>query len=441
MHPTTFRLKKLVAFVLPAVIFATSAVSQPVLNLNDAIQLALQNNFDIRIVKNNERIAELQNNWGNAGGLPTVRATGGYNISNSNIEQKLNTGVVIKRNGATLQTENASLTAQYFLFNGFRAVAAKKRLAIQEEIGALQVKQQVNQTVYNVLSAYVTAKRLQQQHAATSQSMLLFAERMKLAENRFNIGVGIKSDFLQAQIDYNQQQNALIELENNIIQSKTFINNLISRNPDEKFTITDTTMQVALPDRSNIIAALDTLSPDLLIARSNELVLLQQHREINALRLPSLALNTGGSFNNNNNSAGQILRNFSYGPAAGVTLSVPIFQGGIIKQQLKVNDILVKNQQLQTEQIKVSLQTTLANAYNSYENAKRQYNLEKSNLELVKENTMIAMERFRKASITTVELRQTQLNLIESQTRMINAEFQMEQAQADVLLVTGRLVQ
>jgi len=54
---------------------------------------------------------------------------------------------------------------------------------------------------------------------------------------------------------------------------------------------------------------------------------------------------------------------------------------------------------------------------------------------------VIAMERFRKASITSVELRQTQVNLIESQTRMINARYQMKQAEADVMLVMGKLVE
>jgi outer membrane protein TolC len=49
-------------------------------------------------------------------------------------------------------------------------------------------------------------------------------------------------------------------------------------------------------------------------------------------------------------------------------------------------------------------------------------------MEVVKENNFIAMERFRKGSITTVELRQTQLNYIETQTRLINAMYQMKQA-------------
>jgi outer membrane protein TolC len=170
-------------------------------------------------------------------------------------------------------------------------------------------------------------------------------------------------------------------------------------------------------------------------------VLYQQQREINANRLPTVTLNAGAGLNNSVNSAGFTLRNTTYGPNAGIQLAVPIFQGGVVKQNLKVNAVQQKSQQVQIESLRNDLMTALAAAYNNYNNAKKLYDLELQTLEVVKENNVIAMERFRKASITSVELRQTQINLIESQTRMINARYQMKQAEADVMLVMGKLVE
>jgi outer membrane protein TolC len=135
------------------------------------------------------------------------------------------------------------------------------------------------------------------------------------------------------------------------------------------------------------------------------------------------------------------LRNTTYGPNAGVQLAVPIFQGNVVKQNLKVNEVFQKSQQVQIENIRNDLMSALARAYNNFNNAQRQFKLENENLELVKENNLIAMERFKKASITSVEFRQTQLDLIESQTRMINARYDMKQAEADVLLIMGKLVE
>ncbi|MDA3615380.1 TolC family protein [Polluticaenibacter yanchengensis] len=431
-------------YILFGIIFinaVTYAQNNPaVLSLDEAISIALANNFDIQIAKNNQTIAEIENNKGNAGLLPTARATTGYTIGNTNIEQRLNTGTTIKRNGNISQNENIALTGQYFLFNGFRGVAAKRRLELQEERSMADVKNNINNTVYNVINAYINIKRFQQQYKATVEAMTLFEERIKLAENKLRVGTGNKSDLLQAQIDFNEQKNSLLSLESNIAQSKTTINNLLARNPATLFTVQDTINTVELPKIQEVIAGLDSLNPALVIAKYDKYILEQQNREINALRLPSVLLNAGTNLSNTSNTAGQMLRNFSYGPNAGVTLVIPIFQGGIIKQQLKVNSIQQKNQDIFYKQTLVNLETTITNAYINYDYALKQFDLEKENLKLVEENNIIAMERFKKASINTVELRQTQLNLVAAQTRMINAQFLMEQALNDVLLISGSLV-
>jgi outer membrane protein TolC len=419
----------------------TGASAQSLLTLEQAIQNALQNNYDLQVVKNDLEIAEIENNWGNAGRLPTVAANGSYTISNSNVFQKLNTGTEIQRKGAILQNENASLSAQWRVFNGFRVTAAKRRLETQEEIGNIAVRQQANQTVYNVIVAYLNLMRLKLERKALEETIALFQERMTLAENRFNIGVAAKSDWLQAQVDFNTQQNNLLVNELNTKEAITFLNNLMVHHPDETFNVSDTLGKISLPSRSEIIASIDTLNPQLLIAQKNQLVLMQQSKEINAQRLPTLSVNAGANLNNTNNSAGQLLRNTNYGPAAGLSLAIPIYSAGLVKQQLRVYKVQQKTQQVFYDQLKNDLQTSLANAYNSSENATRKYELELKTMEVVKENNFIAMERFRKGSITTVELRQTQLNYIETQTRLINAMYQMKQAQADILLIMGRLVQ
>jgi outer membrane protein TolC len=417
------------------------ALAQPVLTLNEAIGLAMQKNFDVQLAQNDAEIAQLQNNWGNAGRLPTVNANAGYNYSNNNLDQRLSNGTNIKRNGASFQSENVSVSGQWRVFNGFRVVAAKSRLEALERMGQTNTKAQANQVVYNVVLAYLNVLRFQAQKKATEETMLLVEERMKLADNRFKIGTAGKSDYLQALVDYNQAKNTLIGIENAIAQSKTQLNNLLARSADEPFLTSDSVSSIQLPLRSTLLAALDTLNPSLLMAKEQMVVLAQQAREINALRLPTLTINAGAGLNNSINSAGFTLRNTTYGPNAGIGLAIPIYQGGVVKQQLRVNQVLQKSQKVQFDAIKNDLQTALLNAYNSFDFAKAQFSLEEENLLAVKENSNIAMERFRKGSITTVELRQTQFNLIESQTRRINALYQMKQSEADVLLILGKLVE
>jgi outer membrane protein TolC len=432
---------RIIGAVLLVSVSVTNGAAQQVLTLNDAIQQALVKNFSLEVARNDEEIARIQNNWGNAGRLPTVSAQAGYNVSNNNLDQRLSNGTTIKRDAVLFQSENISVNGQWRIFNGFRVLAAKNRLEEQEKISNIAVRQQANLVVYDVITAYLNLLRFEAQLKATQESLLLFEERMKLAENRFNIGVAAKSDYLQAVNDYNQAKNLIIQTENNIAQIKVAINNLLARDPMIEFSSSNAVAEVQFQDKNSILAAIDTLNPSLLIARSQMMVLAQQHREINAQRLPTLTINAGAAFNNSNNAAGFTLRNTTYGPNAAVQLAIPIFQGNVIKQNLRVNEVLQKTQQVQINIIKNNLMSDLATAYNNFQNGQRRYNLATENLKVVQENNTIAMERFRKASITSVELRQVQINLVEAQLAQINARYEMKQAEADVLLVMGKLVE
>lgn len=413
----------------------------PPLSMQEAIDMALQNNFNLRIARNNEDIARLENNWGNAGRLPVVNANAGYSYSSNNLRQKLVNGTIIERDGASFQNENANVSAQWRLYNGGRVLAAKDRLEEQLKISNLQFRQQANQVVYEVITSYLNILRFEKQRETTLEAIKLFEERMVLAENRFTIGVAPKSDYLQAVADLNAQKNLVISIENNLAISKAELNNRLARNPEEKFKVTFQLSEVDLPPLDILATTLDTLNPDLLINRSQSMVLMKQYREINAARLPTLTLNTGANLNNSQNSAGFTLQNTTFGPNAGVSLAIPIFQGGVVKQQLRVNKVLQNTQNVTFSLIRNNLLTALSNAYATYKNAKRTNELELSNLEVIRENNAIAMERFKKATITTVEFRQTQLDLIESQTRVINSVYLMKQAEADILLIMGKLVE
>jgi len=441
MNRILFSFRCIFFIALALLMHSEKVQAQEKLTLNDAIQLALEKNFNLAIARNDEEVSQIQNNWGNAGRLPTVSGQAGYNISSNNLDQRLSNGTNIKRNAATFQSENASVNAQWRVFNGFRVLAAKERLDEQQRIANIGVRQQANLVVYDVITAYLNVLRFQAQKIANQEISLLVEERMILAKNRFNIGVAGKSDYLQAVADFNAAKTNIISIENSIAQEKVRLNNLMSRNPMDSILIADTVANVKFGNRDQILAAVDTMNPALLIARAQMNVLYQQRREINAQRLPTLSLNAGAGINNSVNSAGFTLRNTTYGPNAGVQLAVPIFQGNVVKQNLKVNEVFQKSQQVQIESIRNDLMSALATAYNNFNNAERQLSLETENIEVVKENNVIAMERFNKASITSVEFRKTQINLIESQTRMINARYNMKQAEADVLLIMGKLVE
>jgi outer membrane protein TolC len=106
---------------------------------------------------------------------------------------------------------------------------------------------------------------------------------------------------------------------------------------------------------------------------------------------------------------------------------------------LKTNTIQEKRQNLQIEQLRISLQRDLLIAYQEYENAIKIIEIEEANVKLAEENNYISTERFRKLVSNSIELRQAQLSLIEAETRFINAQFRAQVAVTTLQFLTGEI--
>jgi outer membrane protein TolC len=430
------------SYIITLLLFYIPAFAQtPVLTLKDAIQIALQNNFDVVIAKNESEISAINNNWANAGLMPTVSITANKLLGTNNIEQNLANGTEIKTAGASVNNLNAGLAASWRFFDGMRMFATKKRLEELEKMGITSFTKAANETIYNVTAAYYNIVRLKQQVKAIKEVITLYEERLKIAEARFNIGSSPKTDMLQAKVDLNEQQTNLTTAENAISLGKVALNNLLARQPATAFETEDSFYLNKQVDYLTLQQKLEQQNPDILLAKSNVAVLVQTKKELNAQRLPTATLNGNYNFVRNRNAAGFTLLNQTYGPSASIGIAIPIIVGGQVKQQLHAADLTIKNQEIATSQVKNQVLSAFTNAYLNYSNGLKLAEMEKNNLELVKENNMINLERFKKLSITSVELRQGQINYTDAQYRLINAQYQSKMAEAEMLLLAGEIAE
>ncbi len=411
----------------------------PLLTLDEAIKIAIENNYGVVIAKNEVEIGKINNTWGNAGALPVISATGNKTIATNSIEQELQNGTLIKRNGASVNNMNAGLAVSWRFFDGLRMFATKKRLEELEKTGELNFRKMTNETTYNVIATYYLIVSLQQQTKATNDMIGLYKERLKIADARFTIGTGNKPDVLQAQVDLNEQQSSLLLINNNINVGKTNLNIILARDPLTKFETIDSFTLTTPPDFLALQQKIIQQNPDVMLAQSNLAVLIQSKKELYSLGLPSATLNTNYNFLRNKSAAGFTLLNQIYGPSASIGISIPIFNGGVAKQQLKVADINIKNQTIVNEQLKNQLLGAFTNAFLNYNNGLKLADMEQKNLLLVKENNFINVERFKKFSITSVELRQGQIYYTDAQARLINAQYQAKIAEAEMLLLAGEI--
>ena len=425
----------LIFLLLNSQLFAQDSILTP----QAAVKYAIENNFGVINSKNNIEIGSINNNWANAGAVPLISATANKVVGVNNLQQHLSNGTVTKKNGNTTQNFNAGIEVDWQIFDGFKMFATKKRLEELERNGEYSFRKNLNETVYNVITSYYNIVTLEAQLKATEEQISLYTDRYNLAERRFEIGTGAKYEVLEAQVDLNEQRSGLLSLENSIALAKSSLNNLMGKQPDTGYNVIDTIKFESLPTFSEVKEKIENQNPDILLANSDLAILMQTKKEVNAARLPSVVLSGFYNFARNKNGAGFTLLNQTYGPSGSVGLSIPLFNGGLVKKQLAVTDIQIKNQQLTIDQTRNNLQTVLNNDYINYQNALKAIELEKNNLKLASENIFIATERYRKLNITSVELRQIQISYNAVKNRLYDALYQAKIAEAEIALLTGEI--
>ncbi|MEO8820185.1 MAG: TolC family protein [Ginsengibacter sp.] len=430
--------KFLVFSISPILFFVFSVQAQDtLLTAQESVKIAIENNYGVIISKNEIEIGSINNSWANTGALPLVNATATKQIGVNNLHQKLSNGTVTTKKGNSSQSLNAGLVVNWTIFDGFKMFATKKRLEELERNGEYSFRKNLNETVFNVISSYYNIVTLNEQKKATLEQIRLYNDRNTLAERRFEIGTGAKYEVLEAQVDLNEQQSNLLSLQNSIAVAKSSFLNLLGKKPDTTFEVVDTILVMPLPSYTDMQDKISKQNPDVLLANSQLYILRQEKKEVNAARLPSVDLNGYYNFARSSSGAGFTLLNQTYGPSGSVGVSVPIFNGIVVKKQLQISDIQIKNQQITIDQTINNLQTELNNAYINYNSALKAIDLEQNNLVLAKENILIATERYKRLNITSVELRQIQISYNDAKNRLYNALYQAKMAEATVALLSG----
>ena len=145
--------QRLLKIVFACILFTFSSVNaQKALTLNNAVNIALKNNFDIQVSRNDATIAQVNNTPGNAGMLPTVAIDGSANYSLNDAFQKYPDGTSVNFPSLNSTTITAGAQLSWTLYDGGKMFVTKNKLNEIESLGEIQYKDKVIQTLFNVVS-------------------------------------------------------------------------------------------------------------------------------------------------------------------------------------------------------------------------------------------------------------------------------------------------
>jgi outer membrane protein len=421
------------------ILVPVAAIAQDRLTLDDAIAKALEYNFDIRVSKIAAEQAAANNTLGNAGMLPNINGNAGINTGLTHSHIEFADGRVQEANNAQSVSYNAAVTLNWTLFDGGRMFIEKRRLSELERIGDVQLKAQIQATVSQVIQAYAQVVFQNQQGIAIDTALALAELRMFLSRVKYETGASAKTDYLQARVDYNARQSDSLKQVSALTSSFTNLNVLMGEDPYRTY-IVDDSLQVNMALEPTDKERLQDINLSIDIARRNAYVSKLDARIAKTYHLPVVGLNGSYAYSHNQSGTGTLLFSESYGPTGGLTLNIPIYQGGNINRQAKVASLQAMRDDLLYAKQNTEIGRQYRNAWRNYEMSVADYKLEQQNIRYAKENIDIQQARFRLGLGNTLEVREAENSYVQALIRFYTAVHDLKVNETIVLELENALI-
>ncbi|WP_199121335.1 TolC family protein [Pedobacter sp. ASV28] len=433
-------IKHYIYTIIVAFLFsASNSHAQEKLTLQEAISIALKNNYDIKLIKNDVAVAKNNANLGNAGMLPVVAGSFNTGGSRQNTVQTQASGTQRIINGARNSNLGYGIGLDWTIFDGFSMFANYERLKALEKQGEKSATLQILTTITDVLTAYYNLSKQQQLVAAADSTINISNLRLRISDNKLKIGRGSKLDVLAAQVDYNSDTSTYLQQKSLLNNYRVVLNQLLARDLNLNFSVENDFEIENNLIYTDLVSQAELLNPALQNAILDKKIAELTLKQVQGNRYPQISVNSGYDFNKSSSPTGFNTQFRAHGFSYGLTASINIFNGFLQRQNERNAKINISSANLQLDKTKQNLIAQLTNDYQNYTTFIELAKLERGNIEIANQNLDITLEKYRLGSITPLELREAQKNAIDANNRYLEMKYQAKLAEIYLKQISGTL--
>ena len=430
-----------IIFSIYLILAGFSMQSQEVLTVEDAVKIALQNNYEIKIASNDLKIDQQNVSLANAGILPNLSANLTNNNSILDTKQTQSDGTERELDNAKNLNLAYGVALNWTVFDGLRMFARHNQLKELEKLGDAELKLTILTKISDVITTYYDIVQQQQQLSALDTTIVISNTRVTTATNRYTIGKASKLEVLNAQVDLNTDTTDFLRQKELYANTKILLNQILARDPNIDFKVIEEVTideSLLLPD---LMILAEKQNPQLQAQVINKRVAELELKQIKGDRYPTVNISSGYNFTRSEASLGFVTQSSGQGLVYGISATMNIFNGGLQNRNERIAKLQIENSQILIDQQKLALDTQLSTAYQTYMTNLQLSKLEAKNEEIAKQNMDITFEKFRIGTITTttLEFRTAQLNYINAKVRNSNAQYQAKISEIALKELAGNL--
>ncbi len=437
-------------------LFAVDLSSAQVkLNLNDAIEAALEHNHNIRISNIEQDKASNLVTRGNAGLLPSLSVNSDLNWSYTDIEMTpgsffqnlLNPGGgegrspgAIKFEGVSTTSISAGLGTQFVIYDGMKGRLRYRTLKTGSDLAGLQHKQEIENTILVITRNYVQAVTLQKAIELKELAIGQSRDRYRAVETRREYGQATEQQLLQALADLKADSTDYQDMVHQYENALRDLHTAIGWDRREIVPLDDGIRSTDLPHYDDLLHSMYENNTALHVReRRIEQAQIQQ-KITKADILPTITAGAQYGYNYLSATDGQFETQEQLGLMGGISLKIPIFTGGRNRTASQNAKATIRQEQIRYDESEQKLLTQFENTWNRLLHLENRLTTERDNLSVYERNYERAKDSFGQGLITGVELRSAQISLQDARLRISETEFQIKLTETTLFYLSGGLL-
>ena len=410
------------------------------LSLRDAIQAAVDNNVNVRLLKERIAAAQAQANTSLGALLPNV---GGYlngrnqtvNLAAFGLPADRLTALGLTRSVTEpfeVYDARATLVQNIFSLSLIqRWRAAKSGI----EVAGLEAEVTKRDVMATVGLLYIETLRADEAVKAREADIELSRQLLNLARNRKTAGVATGLDVTRQEVELENNKQRLLVSQNELESARLNLIRALGITFDVRLVLTDELTFVRVEPQAPEQA--------LMAAREQRLELrAQENRQrlaslflssITSERIPSLSLN--GDYGWIGLKPDDALATRSI----GLTFSIPIFDGGQRESRISENRSRVRQESIRMKDVSDQVTLEVRNALLTLESSVQQVAVAEKGMELALKELTFARDRFTAGLTTNIEVTSAQASVARARDNQIEALFRFNASRINLARAKGEI--
>jgi outer membrane protein len=461
----TNKLRKLL-FMIVILMCSVQMHAQRSYTLQECIDQAFKNNITIKQRELTQRSAQADQQQSKLNLLPSVN---GQVTNNYNIGFAINPVTNTTQNNATFRSNNFAISSSVTLFNGFQNINNIKQQNANAKATDADLLATKNNIALAVSNAYMQVLMNTEIAAAREIQIQSTAEQLKRQEKLYELGGVNKVKLLQLKAQYASEESQLISAQTQLDQSYLTLWQLMNIAPDPSSNIRkpDSSMVTAIPNEIEsadvIYKAFLNKSPEVQAAKNRAEAARLSHNIAQGGHSPRLTV--GGSISSFYSTQTQqgvgtptqflvpIGQDISGNPSpyftpitrysssevvpfseqfdrnlgknVGFTLSIPIFNGFQVNNNVQKTRINQMSSELTQKQTEMDVYKNVNQAYLDFKSAQKRYESNQNNYAANKEAMTVAESQFNLGALSTADFIVTKSQYLQAETNMVQAKYEL----------------